>query len=277
MNDQTRPFVDDPDFTLWHGDCLEVMRDLPDGSADAVVTSPPYADARPEVKAPTTRQMVDIFSELRRVSRGPALVNVGRLFSAGVERLLWIDHLRQAEAAGWSLADTLVWIKPNANPIHGNALANSHEYVLLLAYPGCSDFNVDDVRRPHADSTVARFGRAWTNHRGVKSARASRARKTRALPNPKGARPRSYVSIGVGREKGNPHPSPMAEALAVHLVKLAAPTGATILDPFVGSGTTALAARSLGRRSIGIELNADYCQLAADRLSQLSLLAEEIA
>ena len=47
----------------------------------------------------------------------------------------------------------------------------------------------------------------------------------------------------------------------------------TVLDPFVGSGTTALVARRLGRKTIGVELNSDYCKLAARRLQQLSLLA----
>lgn len=49
---------------------------------------------------------------------------------------------------------------------------------------------------------------------------------------------------------------------------------ATVLDVFAGSGTTLLVARKLGRRSVGIELNEDYCALAADRLAQQSLLAE---
>lgn len=55
------------------------------------------------------------------------------------------------------------------------------------------------------------------------------------------------------------------------------PVPATVLDPFAGSGTTGLVARKLGRRSVLIELSEEYARMAADRLSQLSLLAEETA
>jgi DNA modification methylase len=67
------------------------------------------------------------------------------------------------------------------------------------------------------------------------------------------------------------------EALAERIILAGCPPNGTVLDPFLGSGTTALVARRHGRRSIGIELNEEYAKLAARRLQQLSLLAEETA
>ena len=265
------PFVADPDFTLFVGDVRDVLRELPDESVQACVTSPPYLDARIEYASPS--DFSDIFAELARVVTDACLLNVGRIWRKGIEQLWWTDLLYVAQHSGWHLIDTLVWIKPNANPIHGAVFADSHEYVLVLARPGCR-LNENAIRRPHADATLARFSRHWMNHRGVKG-RPDKNRKNGGRPalNPLGARPRSYAAFHVGVEKGNPHPAPMPLAVAEHLVALATFPDGVVLDPFAGSGTTNLAARRLGRRSIGIELNPDYARMAARRLSQLSLLA----
>ena len=265
------PFVSDPDFQLFVGDALDVLRSLPDESVDACVTSPPYLDARPEYPSPSLQDFELIFRELGRVVTGPALVNVGRLWHGGIERLWWVDLLRATDRAGWHLLDTLVWCKPNANPIHGTVLASSHEYVLILGQPGDA-LNVDAIRTPYTDESKARMARTWINGRGVKG--DTRGHQTGREINPLGARPRSYVEIGVGREKGNEHPAPMATDLAAHLVTLGSWPDETVIDPFAGSGTTCLAARRLGRSSIGIELDPEYAKLAARRLQQLSLLAD---
>lgn len=69
-------------------------------------------------------------------------------------------------------------------------------------------------------------------------------------------------------ENVNGHPCPKPIEWANWLVDRAAPTGGTVIDPFLGSGTVARAAKNLGRKAIGIELSERYCEIAAQRLGQ---------
>jgi len=103
-----------------------VLRELPDSSVHCCVTSPPYLSARPEYPSPTLDGFAHIFSEMRRVVTGPAIVNIGRTWRGGCEYRWWDDLLTVLEDYGWAHLDTRVWIKPNANPIHGAVFADSH-------------------------------------------------------------------------------------------------------------------------------------------------------
>lgn len=270
------PFAASDDVQLYVGNALDVLPELVAGSVAGCVTSPPYLDARPEYPSPTLDEFGTIFRELRRVVAGPLLLNLGRVFRARRE-VRWHDSmLDAAEASGWDLLDTKVWVKPNANPIHGEVFADSHEYIFVLGRAG-DTLNIDDVRRPHAASTRARFGRNWTNHRGVKGFPESKARKkTRGEPNPLGALPRSYIECNVGTDKGNPHPAPMARGIASDLVRLACPVGGWILDPFAGSCNVGVEAIASGRRFIGIDLEHKWFEhpVGGARLRQGSLLLE---
>jgi len=267
------PFVQDADFTLWIGDLSDVLPTLSDGSVDAVVTSPPYLDARPEYAGPRDFEYPMIFSELARVCAGGMLWNVGRLWRGGIEQMWWLELIRAAAISGWEHWDTGLWIKPNANPLQGRVFVNSHEYVLVFGRDGVR-FNEDAIRTPYKPSSLARYKRPFKANAGVKGYDRPLHRRTDIPVDNRGARPRSYVEIVTGTEKGNPHPAPMALGLAEHLVSLACWPGQTILDPFAGSGTTAIAARKHGRSCVAIEKDEGYARLAADRLSQLSLLAE---
>lgn len=274
------PWLSDPDATVYLGDCRDVLSKLEDRSAACCVTSPPYLDARPEYPTLTTAGFGSMFRELRRVVSGPVLLNVGRLWRNGVELLWWEPLLREAARYDLELIDTLVWIKPNANPIQGRVFANAHEYVFVLDRAG-AELNVDEIRREYAEGTAERLARKWVSSISVKGDNAERngsrreARRGESREgdmHPDGARPRSYLEVYTGREKGNEHPAPMPELLAAHLIRLGAREGETVIDPFAGSGTTALVCRSLGRRSISIELKREYAEMIAVRLQQLSLL-----
>ncbi len=259
------PYVDDGDVTLYLGQAEHVLPEIETGAADCTVTSPPYLDARPEYPSPSLDEFTEIFVELDRITaRGPLLLNVGRLFRDGEELMWWLDLVEAVQYAGWRHRDTLVWFKPNGNPIKGEIVTDAHEYVFLFG----DDFDADAVRRPYAPDSIARMGRKWINNRGVKGER-SRGTVTGRPVNELGARSQSVVSFPVGVEKGNPHPAPMPVDLATHLLRLAG--GDTVIDPFCGSGTTGIAARGLGRRAILIEQDEDFLRLAAARVGQQQL------
>jgi len=67
--------------------------------------------------------------------------------------------------------------------------------------------------------------------------------------------------------RANHHPTCKPALLMEYLIALACPQGGTVLDPFIGSGTTGVAAKRLGRRYVGIELNAEYCRIAEARIA----------
>lgn len=265
----TEPFCVDHDMTLYCGDSLEVLSSLPDGSIGACVTSPPYLDARPEYPSPSPHEFEEIFREIGRVVAGPLLLNVGRLWRDGIERLWWTDLLERADWAGWRLRDTVIWAKPNANPIQGALLTNAHEYVFVLG-DGCDP---DAVRVPYAEGSLARSKRRHVSGVVVKNVsdagRRDRIANGRDPEHPLGARAQSVVVFAAGADKGNPHPAPMPLELAKWMVRLSG--GSSILDPFAGSGTTGVAARALGRASVLIERDSGYCAIAAKRLSQQTL------
>lgn len=268
---------DDGEAQLFEGDAYDVLFEFNYSTADACITSPPYMDARPEYPSPTPDEFTGILRELRRVVDGPLLLNVGRLWRDRQEQLWWVELLRRAERVGWPLRDTLVWVKPNANPIQGELLTNSHEYVFLFG----EGFDPDAVRTPYSPESLARYERRFVANAGVKNYARPEGRPERVgEADPRGARAKSYIEVHTGREKGNPHPAPMPLELALHLVRLSG--GSCILDPFAGSGTTLIAARQLRCRAIGIEQSPEYVRIAVERLrgaplEQVSLLEESSA
>jgi DNA modification methylase len=270
------PYVADSDFRLFQGDAAEVLGELADGSVDCCVTSPPYADARRDVAAVSPEAfptwLAATLAELPRVLRaeGSLLLNLGRRFRAG-EELPYIElTLEVLRSEGWRRIDTVLWYKPNANGRGGPYMRDCHEFAFWLARdPELAYRGLDEARRPYRDP--GRYDRTFTT-----SAKGEPRIGHRRTPHPLGARPDSVFVASVGHEKGRRHPTPMAEALALHLVKLGSPPGGVVLDPFAGEGTTCWAARKTGRSSIGIEIDPGYCEMAAERTQQLSLGAEHV-
>jgi len=196
---------------------------------------------------------------------------------------------------GWYLRSDIIWAKPNPMPESvTDRPTKAHEYVFLLSKQPRYWFDQEAVR----ESAVGP-DRGPGMTRGVNGPHAlqagldRRARRTALVPNQTkngvgtqglGSETFGHYSQDGGRNVrsvweiatqpySEGHFAVFPEELARRCILAGCPEGGTVLDPFGGSGTTALVARRHGRSSVLIELNPEYCALAARRLSQLSLLA----
>jgi DNA modification methylase len=152
----------------------------------------------------------------------------------------------------------------------------THEWVFWLAKSVDAYRGYDRVTRsPHKASTLRRIRGPYIQN--PDDERYQRRSGQHPL-HPEGARPTTVFECAVGGEPGVKHPAKMPLKLARHLVALSAEGGGLVLDPFAGSGTTGVAAIQLGRRFLGLELEAGYLDELRDRLANARrspLVAEE--
>lgn len=302
-----------PRWEVVTGDSLEVMCGMPDGSVDAVVTSPPYADQRAyeagefggrrgnhlanqRIRARSRAERSgapDVWVEwirpytaelLRIVSpTGSMMLNLGIVLRDGEEHGCTDEILRNCRLQGWKLLHRRIWDKPNGQvPSAPGYLTVSHEFVLWLA-PSTGAWRAFEqpagsqasceVRKPHAAGSGARM-------RGLYTGRGTHAKQgKRHELHPDGARPTTVVRCPVGGE-ANPdqHPARMPIPLAQELVSMCCPPGGLVFDPFSGNATTGVAATRLGRRYLGVEINPEYAEQSRQRLARdAPLLQDDVA
>ena len=171
---------------------------------------------------------------------------------------------------GWYLRQAIIWAKPNAMPESvRDRCTNAHSYVFLLSRQPRYWFDADAIAEPASENTHARYAQARETPKG-REGHNGWDESTNGYVSSKNARSVWTIPTSSYPEA---HFATWPEALVERIVKAGCPEGGVILDPFMGSGTTALVARRLGRKAIGIELNERYCALARRRTQQLSLLA----
>ncbi len=222
------------DVTLHQGHVADVLPTLTAESVNCVVTSPPYYGLR------------DYGVEGQKNMLG----------------LPWrVAFALQDD--GWTLRNDVIWSKPNAMPESvTDRLATRHEHVFLFSKSRRYWFDLDAIREPQQSIGERHEGRS-----GYRDGHPSKGGiATRAL-HPLGSNPGDVWTIPT-----SPYPAAhfatFPPELARRCIAAGCPPDGTVLDPFAGSGTTLMVARRLMRKSVGIELNAEYCALAVDRIGQ---------
>ena len=215
--------------TLHHGDCLEVMKGLPDGSVDAIIADPPWMDYETG-----HYDASEWHKPIKYVSPFDYCDSLYRLASNESALILWCRwdvfdlHRQAATKAGFDVVNQIVWAKPNhtGGDLWGN-IGNQHECAVFATKgkwrrDGKREVNL--WRMPHLFS-------------------------------------RDYRS----------HPTEKPVDLMRRCVRLCCAPGDTVLDPFMGSGTTGVACMKEERRFIGIELERQYFDIASRRIAEAAM------
>lgn len=264
-----KPDYERDGITLYCGDNVAVMSEMPAESIDLVVTSPPYDNLR--TYGGHTWEFEGVAAQLKRLLK-PGGVIVWVVNDATVDGSETGTSFRQAlhfKDIGLRLHDTMIWNKPPAGA-NGSmyCYSQSSEYMFVIA-AGCPK-TVNRI----ADRKNESAG-TWQHKSAGGRAAKFGAKDTQPIVRvPEYGLRTNVWSIDVGGD-GNSHPAIFPETLARDHILSWSNEGDTILDCFSGSGTTIKMARETGRKGIGIEVNPEYCEITRKRLSQRILFANE--
>lgn len=223
------------DITLWQGDCLELMKNIPDCSIDLVLTDIPYGEVNcTNTRGPGGLRRLDkgkadivtfnldaLITELCRVTKGSAYV------FCGIEQ---VSEIRTHFKKSGLTTRLCIWEKTNPSPMNGQHLWLSGIECCLFGRNKGATFN------EHCRNAVFKFPTA----------------------------------------KSTLHPTQKPFKLMEYLIKASSNEGDLVLDCCMGSGTTGAAAKRLGRKFIGIELEQKYFEIAKRRIdnTQMALTTE---
>lgn len=252
-----KPVYDQDGITLFQGDCREILPHLGRQSVSAVVADPPYGDTSLGWDKPV-RGWVPLLTPLLRDSASLWCFGSLRFFLAKI-----------AEFAGWNLAQEVVWEKHNGSSSAADRFRRVHELAVHFYPAGAKWSRVFKLPQTTPDAvrkTVRRKARPpqWGEIAG------------HTFESQDGG-PRLMRSVIPVRScHGHAvHPTQKPTGILEPLIRYSTQPGGLVLDPFAGSGSTLVAAKSLGFRAIGIEANPAYCEVAIARLASTPHLEAE--
>jgi len=263
-----------------NGDCLKVLKQMTNSSIDLIITSPPYADNRKKTYGGIhpdhyVEWFLPITEELLRVMKptGTFVLNIKEKVVNGERHTYVMEMIIEMRKQGWLWTEEFIWHKKNCYPGKWpNRFRDAWER--LLQFNKTRQFHMyqDNVKVPIGD---------WSNSRLRKLSDTDQVRDEAKTDSGFGRNISNWVGretvypsnvLHLATECGNKnHPAAFPESLPEWFIKLFSQKDDIILDPFVGSGTTCVVSKRLGRHSIGIEQDVNYCNIANDRVHQYSI------
>ncbi len=259
------------DTALILGDCREELKSLPDNCIDLIFTSPPYADSRTNTYGGIKPEhyvewFLPITSELLRVLKptGTFVLNIKEKVVNGERHTYVIELILAMRQQGWLWTEEFIWHKKNSYPGKWpNRFRDSWERLL--------QFNKNHKFHMYQEEVMVPMG-DWAERRLKNLSETDKVRDPSKVGSGFGKR----IANWIGREKAYPnnvlhlatetknknHSAVFPEALPEWFIKLFTQPGDVVLDPFMGSGTTVRVAQRMERNAVGIEILAEYFQVA---------------
>lgn len=242
-------------------DALDTLKLLPTESVDLAITSPPYNIGKEyEIRESLDTYLANQSEVLREVHRtlkssGSLFWQVGAHAQDGVHVPLDVKLFPIAESLGMIPRNRIVWIRPHG--VHARKrFSCRHESLMWFTKSNNYKFNLEPIRVPQ-------------KHKGKKHWKG--AKHGELSCDPVGKNPGdvwAFRNVKHNHEEQTIHPCQFPEDMIERVVLATTDAGSDmVLDPYVGSGTTAVVAKRLGRHYIGIDRNPKYLAVALERLN----------
>lgn len=253
------PYFETDDVLLYNGDCVTLMERLPGNTIDLTVTSPPYNIGKEyENTMPLNEYLIWCEHWINQIHRicslaGSFWLNLGYQSVSGKAKAIPIPYLLW-DRVPFFMIQEIVWHYSAGVAGRKFFSPRNEKFIWYVKNAKTYTFNLDDVRDPNVKyPNQKKNGKIKVNSLGK---------------NPSDVWEIPKVTSGKNRasKERTPHPAQFPEAVIQRIIKASSNPCDIVLDPFLGSGTTAVVAAKLGRKTIGFEINREYCELAIERL-----------
>ena len=262
--------------TILLGDCSDLLPDFPDDSIDLIFTSPPYAQARKKSYGGIPiNEYVDWFlpisEQFLRVLKpdGSFVLNIKERAVNGERQTYVLELILAMKKQGWLWTEEYIWHKKNSYP-------GKWPNRFRDAWERCLHFTRNRRFKMYQEAAMVPMG-SWADKRLESLSDVDRTRHESNADSGLGRR----VANWVGRDKAYPtnvlymatqcsnrnHSATFPTKLSSWFIELFTAEGDVVLDPFIGSGTTALSCVETNRRFVGIEIDDRYHRLAVETVS----------
>jgi len=251
------------------GDCQEVLKTIGSESVHLTCTSPPYYNAR-EYSTWSTYDdylnfLKDVFYEVLRVTKPGRMcaVNLSPVIEARESRAheskrlaIPFHFFSLMEKMGWKYIDDIIWLKPEGAAINRNGGFFQHRKPVAYK-PNIVTETIFIFQKP-SDFLIDKVVRSYSGEQLEQSLVKDRYERSNVWKN--------------NPETASKHLAPYPKELSDKIVKYYSYVEDLVLDPFMGSGTTAVSCVDLNRNYIGVELHQEYVDMAEDRIARFAPL-----